>query len=259
MGIRFFCPHCKKRLNIKEFLAGKRGYCPECGGSLEVPLQSDPAALRAAAKSQRVAVQSLAPELSGKGAVDTEPTTANSSHPATHESPGRPSEGEGPVSLDLSEKARPNESPPGAIDLEPPASGTLQESRAVLDLHGVWFVRTTQGKQFGPMDGPALQSWINEGLLWPTMYLWREGWPTWRIAREVLPEQTWQHSGLWGSASGVGSPLDPKTDPLRIIARYERRKRRQRQLWAGAVVVLLVLAIALTITLIAVLRRPTGA
>ncbi|MDR3199344.1 MAG: DUF4339 domain-containing protein [Planctomycetaceae bacterium] len=39
MGIRFFCPNGHK-LNVKEHLAGKAGFCPECGARLIIPMQS---------------------------------------------------------------------------------------------------------------------------------------------------------------------------------------------------------------------------
>ena len=35
MGIRFRCPNGHK-LNVKEFLAGKRGICPKCGVNLYI-------------------------------------------------------------------------------------------------------------------------------------------------------------------------------------------------------------------------------
>jgi hypothetical protein len=39
MGIRFFCPNGHK-LNVKSCLAGLKGFCPECGIELVVPLTS---------------------------------------------------------------------------------------------------------------------------------------------------------------------------------------------------------------------------
>src|SRR6476620_884151 len=36
MGIRFLCPN-GHRLNVKTFLAGKRGVCPQCGASFVIP------------------------------------------------------------------------------------------------------------------------------------------------------------------------------------------------------------------------------
>ena len=41
MGIRCHCPN-GHRLNIKTFLAGKRGICPHCGVRFTIPLESDP-------------------------------------------------------------------------------------------------------------------------------------------------------------------------------------------------------------------------
>ena len=40
MGIRFLCLTCGHRLNVKGFLAGKRGVCPQCGAGLGIPLES---------------------------------------------------------------------------------------------------------------------------------------------------------------------------------------------------------------------------
>jgi hypothetical protein len=40
MGIRFLCPNCAHKLNVKAFLAGKRGVCPQCGSGLDIPLES---------------------------------------------------------------------------------------------------------------------------------------------------------------------------------------------------------------------------
>lgn len=39
MGIRFYCPNGHK-LNVKTFLAGKRGICPRCGAKFEIPIES---------------------------------------------------------------------------------------------------------------------------------------------------------------------------------------------------------------------------
>ena len=40
MGIRFLCPACGHKLNVKAFLAGKRGVCPQCASGLDIPLES---------------------------------------------------------------------------------------------------------------------------------------------------------------------------------------------------------------------------
>src|SRR5829696_8910632 len=43
MGIRFNCPSGHK-LNVKEFLAGKRGVCPQCGAKFVIPMPSEASA-----------------------------------------------------------------------------------------------------------------------------------------------------------------------------------------------------------------------
>ena len=39
MGIRFHCPQGHK-LNVKSFLAGKKGICPHCGVMVDIPTES---------------------------------------------------------------------------------------------------------------------------------------------------------------------------------------------------------------------------
>src|SRR5438045_9737443 len=39
MGIRFYCPQGHK-LNVKSFLAGKKGICPHCNAKVDIPLKS---------------------------------------------------------------------------------------------------------------------------------------------------------------------------------------------------------------------------
>jgi len=41
MGIRFICPSCDSKLNVKSYLAGKRGICPNCDARIRIPLESN--------------------------------------------------------------------------------------------------------------------------------------------------------------------------------------------------------------------------
>tara|TARA_Y100001968_G_scaffold91191_3_gene82036 strand:+ start:131 stop:850 length:720 start_codon:yes stop_codon:yes gene_type:complete len=40
MGIRFICPSCDNKLNVKSYLGGKRGICPHCDARIRIPLES---------------------------------------------------------------------------------------------------------------------------------------------------------------------------------------------------------------------------
>src|SRR5262245_51455506 len=42
MGIKFHCPNGHK-LNVKSFLAGKKGVCPKCGTKVRIPVASEAA------------------------------------------------------------------------------------------------------------------------------------------------------------------------------------------------------------------------
>src|SRR6185369_6221372 len=44
MGIKFHCPNGHK-LNVKAFLAGKKGICPKCGTKVRIPEVSEPGLL----------------------------------------------------------------------------------------------------------------------------------------------------------------------------------------------------------------------
>ncbi|KAA1262568.1 hypothetical protein LF1_51350 [Rubripirellula obstinata] len=55
------------------------------------------------------------------------------------------------------------------------------------DPDATWYVRPPSGGQYGPADGDVLRSWIGEGRVAATALLWRDGWPNWRSASEVLP------------------------------------------------------------------------
>jgi hypothetical protein len=44
MGIRFQCPACGAKLNVKSELSGKRGVCPKCQAKIQIPAESIEAA-----------------------------------------------------------------------------------------------------------------------------------------------------------------------------------------------------------------------
>ena len=41
MGIRYICPSCDNKLNVKSYLAGKRGICPKCDARIRIPFESE--------------------------------------------------------------------------------------------------------------------------------------------------------------------------------------------------------------------------
>lgn len=63
MGIRFSCPNGHK-LNVKTFLAGKRGVCPQCGAIFIVPATDEPTngeSVQPSSVAQSQSVEAMAP------------------------------------------------------------------------------------------------------------------------------------------------------------------------------------------------------
>src|SRR6187402_2516092 len=72
MGIRFSCPNGHK-LNVKEFLAGKRGVCPQCGAKFIIPMPDSASAIETplpvgVAQSQSIEI-AVSPAPTGQEAI----------------------------------------------------------------------------------------------------------------------------------------------------------------------------------------------
>ncbi|MEZ6088402.1 MAG: DUF4339 domain-containing protein [Pirellulaceae bacterium] len=53
----------------------------------------------------------------------------------------------------------------------------------------VWYVRPPAGGQYGPADGTLMKQWISENRVPSAAYVWRDGWPQWRLASEVFASE----------------------------------------------------------------------
>ena len=162
MGIRFFCPNGHK-LNVKEHLAGKAGFCPECGCRLVIPYQST-----------RKSSRELNQEKNGVESPTDVPSFSMmpSSFPV-EEMQQRDSAGETPV---FAPADAPKPIEPGVVN------PVLQDQTVV------WYIQVPDGPQYGPASGQVVSSWIQERRIGPTMLIWREGWNNWLEAKNVFPE-----------------------------------------------------------------------
>jgi hypothetical protein len=69
---------------------------------------------------------------------------------------------------------------------------TGKSPAATADVHpekppqaGAWFVRPTSGGQFGPASDEVFGDWIREGRVTANAHVWRDGWPQWKLVRDV--------------------------------------------------------------------------
>ena len=150
MGIRFYCPDCGRRLNIKAFLAGKRGICPHCDSRVLIPMESQ---LPVDAPKHR-------PTSAG---APTNPVAATTTAGAQAADPVIPQ----PVVLSTNEKTH---------------SDPIAESP-----DSVWYVRPTAGGQYGPARGDVMRRWLSEGRVSADSMVWREGWEDWKLAAPIFP------------------------------------------------------------------------
>jgi len=170
MGIRFFCPNGHK-LNVKEHLAGKTGFCPECGVRLAIPYQST-----------RKSSRELHQEKVGNESPPDVPTPGPT--PAAFFPEETPQQNAAENDQIYTTEAVPNPFPGVApTATEPSIINPILQDQTV-----VWYVQSPGGEPYGPATGEVINTWIQERRIGPTMLVWREGWNNWMEANKVFPE-----------------------------------------------------------------------
>jgi hypothetical protein len=226
MGIRFFCPN-GHRLHVKAFQAGRRGICPHCGASMEIPLESTrPGSKGKIAKGSKVgAAQRDSPSPPTATQTDRQRSTSSDSMEGEVSAsvqlgapdqmrmslpPGDPAAG---VAAPVSMAELGGEPAPPMTGGDAAGSDPLAEAP-----NAVWYIRPPSGGQFGPASRDVMKAWIAEGRVAPDALVWREGWRDWREAGAVFP-----HLGGGDFVPGMQDILPP--EPLEyhpVIASYAK-------------------------------------
>ncbi len=283
MGIKFRCPNGHK-LNVKSFLAGKRGVCPDCGTTFRIPEEpggSDILAMPLASKGGNGALaeptSAPVPSAAPIGvAVVTSPVAA-SPVVTTSVAPAPVAVPTGaPVATGIPLPANPatmptNVAAPGVLPAAayPAAVPTGQPMRpsmpagmpvAATSVAGdpiaeapaaIWYVRPPSGGQYGPARGDIMRKWIAEGRVSGDSLVWREGWTDWRNAGQLFPS-------LAAAASPVNVVTAPTTSvpqSARSSSRYAARKKGGSGLAIAALVGLVLVCIVLVVVLVVVLMQ----
>jgi len=236
MGIRFCCPN-GHRLNVKEFLAGKRGICPECGVKLRIPLQSDPRIEEERETRRR------------RKTLPSKPVTP-------------PNETTNVPQIQGNVFGRISTVDPDVVSPPDLSSGRVTKPE-------LWFVRPATGGQFGPASEDVFQSWVDEGRVTADSYVWREGWEDWKLATEAVPALSVAKPTVVPTAQDgpaeVAIVADDKVSvndlPLRVDENLESagaaelyRRQKSTKMALTMVVVLTFACIVLAVALIYVVR-----
>ncbi len=279
MGIRFFCPECGHKMNVKTFLAGKRGICPKCDARVDIPLESTRTPSDQAAKKSGVTPAASTSTAAPSAQAQATPTGAQAQAAPTGKAAGgalgEPSSN-APISSSPTASepshvtgiaARPTEldsergpTTTKGVSASAAAPATPSDPFAAAP-DAVWYVRPPAGGQFGPAPTDAMQEWVEEGRVTPDSLVWCEGWPDWRRADEVLPQLAGASSAKPRAQAVVSVFSEPSVmgampRPDAVDPALQRTRRRQRG--SGrvvAVTILLIAALVLMGVLIWVLAR----
>jgi len=162
MGIRFYCPQGHK-LNVKSYLAGKRGFCPDCGAKLLIP-----------DVSSEDGGEGRVPQMAPLEAAQDQEVIATLVVPAN--------------ALPLASTGElPGIDPEVVITVDEPQHAQIVDPIAE-DPEAVWYVRLPSGSQYGPAGGDIFQTWLDEGRVVSDSLVWREGWAEWQTASQVFPQ-----------------------------------------------------------------------
>ena len=178
MGIKFNCPQGHK-LNVKSFLAGRRGICPHCDVRFRIPMESGGTAElivkgdRSKGDATRLTAEMQDQPQSGAAVTATQATV----------SPAGMAQAAAAGTFTENVGANPQAASAAAGYSAPTSSDPISENP-----NAVWYVRPRSGGQYGPAAGDILREWINEGRVAGDSLVWCEGWPDWRQASSVFPQ-----------------------------------------------------------------------
>jgi hypothetical protein len=221
MGIRFYCPNGHK-LHVKSFLAGKRGICPHCGVTVDIPFTSTRPSSRelrrarqeqgggspvspgsagqarpaAAAGIEDLPQQGQAPQGSLAGGGKVVPGLTSKTPERAGVSSSEPAQvAQGSVGAVVAESPRaisPASSAEKTLPKAPATHTRDKPARTIFepleeDPNAVWYVMPASGGRYGPASPAVMRTWLMEGRIGLDTLVWRSGWPDWRSAEEVFP------------------------------------------------------------------------
>ncbi|MFN0019043.1 MAG: GYF domain-containing protein [Pirellulaceae bacterium] len=271
MGIKFLCPNGHK-MNVKAFLAGKRGKCPKCGVSVRIPQETPAsdsgedllgdASVPAAVTAQQAVVQTtVRPVTAVAPSAPMHPATQTYAAPVV-----RPVMPVGAPAIPSVPAMAPGYQLAGPAVMRMPHPTPAQMPIGVDPIsqapNAIWYVRPPSGGQYGPARGDIMRKWVGEGRVSGDSLVWREGFPEWKSASQLFPSL----AGIGAPAPAAGPPPPPaEVAPIPTVTRtarklnaYEARKNQGNGMAVAILVVLGIICVALIIGLVFVLSQGLG-
>ena len=219
MGIRFYCPDCGRRLNIKAFLAGKRGICPHCDSRVQIPLES-----QLPVDAPKIRPTSDGSPKTSVAVAATATTVARPANPAVSQ----------PADFSTSKQT-----PLDPITESPDA---------------VWYVRPSAGGQYGPARGDVMRRWLTEGRVSADSMVWREGWEDWQLAGPMFPSLDAVPASTKPAAVKPAPsflvPGDEEQDISKPVAAPARRVVAKKKSIAPLIILGLLIVVLLVVTVV---------
>jgi hypothetical protein len=221
MGIRFRCPSCQRKLNIKALQAGKKGVCPKCREALRVPkfsgLDKDGNDL------PQEEMDRLAASYSAKSSAQETPAKVGSDSNGQEFQCGQP----------------------GTAIQEDHIDPIFEAPDRV------WHLRDAQQVESGPISGKKLRKKINAGNVKPGDFVCREDWQDWRSASEAFPELDAGTTAIPRASESVYTNSDyPISEAVTAKAQKAQAKKRITNIQIAMCVVGLLITAALCYLLI---------
>lgn len=238
MGIRFFCEHCHKQLNVKTHQAGMEGVCPKCDEAIRVPEKSTILSKAELHRKKKKKAERRRKQEALEAAAAQQKSSSISEFAEYDQASNKDSVNIQSVEQFQAERARRKALRDSRSSFTPPADRQSTEGSFLLDkpvnpwlapngpdpistgIKLVWYVRSPEGGEHGPIKGKNIQQMLDEGEIAGNCFVWRQDWQDWHRAATVFkqlatPEDYAEQLGdLADAAETQGPPLITKQKVL---------------------------------------------
>lgn len=203
-------------MHVKDFLAGKRGKCPHCGGSIRIPGNGEEYSLPVSSEERSTTNDKTSadiPERSSRASAEASETSA----PV-------------PVKISAVVSSVDTSSVTSTSEASPSSVASTMPSVIAEALNAAWYVRPQSGGQYGPAVGAVFWEWLKEKRVGESALVWREGWGNWQSASEVFSDFFASLGVNSGTIAKAPPPAAPPVKPPKTMAPISGGKQETKKL-----------------------------